>query len=288
MVQITRDGTRLEAAGSQDRILKKLYGNAFGRMLLKLLTRPFLSKVVGWFLSTRLSCGLIKRFIRKHSIDMEQFEPVKYRSYNEFFSRKIRPEIRPVDTDPKHLISPCDSKLTALQITPDSILTLKNTAYTVSSLLRSDALAAEYAGGYALIFRLTVDDYHRYCYVADGQKDANTFIRGVLHTVNPIANDYYPIYKENSREYSILHSLEFDNILMMEVGALLVGKIVNHHQQAQVYRGQEKGFFQFGGSTVVLLFKAGTVAPDADILKNSAEGAETVVRYGEKVGISIR
>jgi phosphatidylserine decarboxylase len=288
MVQITRDGTRLEPTVSQDKLLKRLYGNAFGRMLLKLLTRPFLSRIVGWFLSTRLSCGFIKRFVRKHNIDMTQFEPVEYRSYNEFFSRKIRPEVRPVDTDPKHLISPCDSKLTALPITPDSVLTLKNTDYTVSSLLHSDALAKDYVGGYALIFRLTVDDYHRYCYVADGQKEANIFIRGVLHTVNPIANDYYPIYKENSREYSILHTREFDDIVMMEVGALLVGKIVNHHQQAQVLRGQEKGFFQFGGSTVVLLFKAGAIAPDADILKNSAEGAETIVRYGEKVGISIR
>ena len=105
---------------------------------------------------------------------------------------------------------------------------------------------------------------------------------------HPSAEMVYNHNKENSREYSILHTREFDDIVMMEVGALLVGKIVNHHQQTQVLRGQEKGFFQFGGSTVVLLFKAGTIAPDADILNNSAEGAETVVRYGEKVGISIR
>ena len=108
--------------------------------------------------------------------------------------------------------------------------------------------------------------------------------RGVLHTVNPIANDYFPIYKENAREYSILRNQEFGDILMMEVGALLVGKIVNHHGKAHVSRGQEKGYFQFGGSTVVLLLKAGVVEIDEDILENSRAGIETVVKYGEKIG----
>uniref|UniRef100_UPI00163D6409 phosphatidylserine decarboxylase n=1 Tax=Klebsiella pneumoniae TaxID=573 RepID=UPI00163D6409 len=93
-------------------------------------------------------------------------------------------------------------------------------------LLRDEKLAADYANGYILIFRLTVDDYHRYCYVADGKKEETVSIPGVLHTVNPVANDYFPIYKENGREYSILHSEVFGDIVMLEVGALLVGKIV--------------------------------------------------------------
>ena len=106
----------------------------------------------------------------------------------------------------------------------------------------------------------------------------------MLHTVNPIANDRYPIYKENAREYSVLHSENFGDILMMEVGALLVGRIVNHHQRARVTRGEEKGYFQFGGSTVVLLLEAGTAKIDDDILENSRANIETVVRMGEKIG----
>ena len=106
----------------------------------------------------------------------------------------------------------------------------------------------------------------------------------MLHTVNPIANDVYPIYKENAREYSILHTDAFGDILMMEVGALLVGRIVNHHGAAEVRRGQEKGYFQFGGSTVVLLVEKGRLTVDSDILANSAEGAETIVKMGEKIG----
>ena len=154
----------------------------------------------------------------------------------------------------------------------------------MASLLKNKQLAREFEGGYAMIFRLTVDDYHRYCYVADGSKSENIRIPGVLHTVNPIASDYFPIYKENAREYTILKTPVFGTMVQMEVGALLVGKIVNHHGKSTARRGQEKGYFQFGGSTVVLLVKKDTVQVDADILENSRAGIETVVKMGEKIG----
>lgn len=282
-----RNGILTEEKDSQERLLAVLYGTLWGRMLLKPLTAPFVSKAAGLFLSSGLSCFLIDPFIRKNRIDMSQFEKRRYKSYNDFFSRRLCPGARPLDHKPRHLISPCDSRLTVLKITPKSHFTLKQTRYSTESLLKDQRLAREYAGGYALIFRLCVDDYHRYCYVADGEKTANVRIPGILHTVNPIANDYYPIYKENSREYSILRTREFGDILMMEVGALLVGKIVNHHGRAKVRRGEEKGYFQFGGSTVVLLLKAGTVKIDADIMENSRQGIETRVRYGEKIGEKI-
>lgn len=284
MRQKTRDGVLIDRDDSQDRMLRALYGNAFGRMLLKPLTAPVVSRLTGRILSTKASCCLIKSFVRSNGIDMSQFEDVKYRSYNEFFSRKIRPEARPIDADPRHLISPCDSKLTVLPITPDTRLTLKHTEYTVASMLQNEALAARYAGGYALIFRLTVDDYHRYSYPADGSKEENVRIPGKLHTVNPIANDYFPIYKENSREYTVLHNDVFGDMVMMEVGALMVGRIVNHHGKTGVKRGQEKGYFQFGGSTVVVLLEADKAVIDADILENSSSGIETVVKLGEKIG----
>lgn len=279
-----RDGTMIEASDGQEKLLKALYGSAAGRMLLKTLTAPCVSRMAGWLLSTRASCVLIKPFVRSNGIDMSQYLPEKYASYNDFFIRKIRPELRPVDEDPLHLISPCDSKLTVLPISKDGRFCLKHTEYTAASLLRDEALARSYEGGLALIFRLTVDDYHRYCYIADGEKTENRRIPGVLHTVNPIANDHYPIYKENTREFTTLRTKNFGDVIMMEVGALLVGRIVNHHQQAQVKRGQEKGFFRFGGSTVVVLLNAGAAEIDEDILRNSREGIETVVRFGEKIG----
>lgn len=279
-----RDGQIIDRPDGQERLISLLYKTLPGRVLLKLLISPCVSKAAGAFLSSGMSRVLIGPFIRRNGIDMTQFEPVRYRSYNEFFSREIREGARPIDMNPGHLIAPCDSKLTALQISEGSVFHLKHTPYTVESLLRNGGLAGKYAGGYALIFRLTVDDYHRYCYPADGEKGETVRIPGVFHTVNPIANDHYPIYKENTREYSVLHSGVFGDMLMMEVGALLVGRIVNHHGKTGVRRGQEKGYFQFGGSTVVLLLEAGAAQIDRDIIENSREGIETVVRMGEKIG----
>ena len=286
MRQRTRDGLLIEGADGQDRLLAALYGSAPGRMLLKPLTAPWLSKLAGSFLSTGASKVFIKPFIKSNHIDMSQFEPVEYESYNDFFSRRIRPEARPIDMDPRHLISPADSKLTALPITETGCFTLKRTEYTVGSLLKDPTLAAEYMGGLCLIFRLTVDDYHRYCYAFSGEKGENIRIPGKLHTVNPIANDFFPIYKENAREYTILHTRAFGDVIAMEVGALLVGKIVNHHGPSSIRRGQEKGYFQFGGSTVVLLLKKDAALLDEDILENSRNGIETVVKFGERIGIA--
>ena len=281
-----RDGTVTEQEDSLEKPLNFLYGTTLGRLLLKPLTARWVSRLAGAFLSTPLSKGFIKSFIQKNGIDMSQFEEVTYRSYNEFFSRKIKPEARPTDMDPKHLISPCDCKLTALSIGEDTVFTLKHTPYTVSSLLKNEELANRFRGGTALIFRLCVDDYHRYCYTADGEKTEQVRIPGAFHTVNPIANDFFPIYKENAREYTIVRTEGFGEVIAMEVGALLVGRIVNHQGAASVKRGQEKGYFQFGGSTVVLLLKKDTAVIDGDILENSRNGIETVVKFGEKIGVA--
>ncbi|MBQ6836270.1 MAG: phosphatidylserine decarboxylase [Clostridia bacterium] len=284
MKQKLRNGTLIEKTDGQEKALSFLYGTALGRIILKPLTAPWISKVAGALLSTKPSCVLIKPFIKSNNIDMSQFKLVKYNSYNEFFSREIREEARPVDMNSSHFISPADSKLTVIPIADDTFFNIKYTRYNVESLLKNRSLAEEYKGGYVMIFRLCVDDYHRYCYVADGEKGENTFIKGVLHTVNPIANDYYPIYKENSREYTTLETADFGKLTIIEVGALLVGKIVNNHGKAKVRRGQEKGYFQFGGSTVVVLVKKDEVVIDSDIMENSLADIETIVRMGEKIG----
>ena len=121
------------------------------------------------------------------------------------------------------LISPCDGKVTVCPIQRDGLFLIKQTQYTVRSLLKDEKLAKRYEGGTAYIIRLTVDDYHRYCYVADGVKSAQRKIRGVFHTVNPVANDYAPIYKMNTREYCLVQTEELGTVLQMEVGALMVG-----------------------------------------------------------------
>lgn len=284
MILKKRDGSVIETDDSQQKLLHRLYGTKFGRFLLKILIRKWVSATVGWFLNRKISCLFIKSFVKNHQIDMDLYVPQDYKSYNEFFIRQIKPELRPVDMDPRHFISPCDSKLTVLPLTAEGKFTIKDTEYTAETLLRNPELAEKFLGGYVMIFRLAVDDYHRYCYIADGQKEDNVSIPGVYHTVMPLANDHYPIYKENSRQYSLLHTENFGDLLTMEVGALLVGRIVNHHGVAEVKRGQEKGYFQFGGSTVVVMTQKDAVTVDEDILENSRQGLETIVKFGEKIG----
>lgn len=283
-----RKGNFIPGNDSQDKVIRALYENGIGRGLLKLLTQPFVSKLGGAALSTRTSALAIKSFIENNNIDMSEYEDKKFKSYNEFFIRRIKEGKRPFDMNPDHLGAPADSKLTVYEISDDAIFSIKDTKYSFYQLTRSKKLAEAFKGGQLMVFRLSVDDYHRYSYVDNGVKTKNVTIDGVFHTVNPIAGDILPIYKENQREISLLKSENFGTIMMMEVGALMVGKIVNYHGPCQVSRGQEKGRFEFGGSTVILAFRKGSVKIDDDILENSKLGIETKVRLGEKIGISLK
>lgn len=282
-----RNGEIVVTNEKQNILLKKLYGTVCGRVILKALTAPAVSKAAGAFMDSRLSVPLIKRFIKSSGIDTSQYVMKKFRSYNEFFTRRVKRGMRPIDRMPSHFISQCDSKLTVYKIGKSSVFRIKGSRYRVSDLIQNDFLAKRYEGGYCMIFRLEVDDYHRYCYIDSGTKTENTFINGELHTVNPIALEHYNIYKRNCREYTVLHTENFGDVVQVEVGAMMVGRIVNRHGAAEVVRGEEKGKFEFGGSTIVLLVQEDMIRIDDDILRNSAENIETVVKYGEKVAASV-
>ena len=283
-----RKGNQWEVQSSQDQLLERLYRSAYGRMLLRPLITPAVSKLGGALLDTKISRIAISLFIRKNKIDMAQYVPTKYRSYNEFFIRKIKKEKRPIAKESKVLISPCDGKVSVYPIEKGSRFRIKHTEYTIESLTKSKRIAKQYEGGTLVILRLTVDDYHRYCYPANGVKTRNFHIRGKFHTVNPIANDFYPIYKENTREFTLLKTKDFGTIVQMEVGALLVGKICNYQGKSRVKKGQEKGRFEFGGSTVVLLLEPNKVQLDERLEANTKEGFETIVKMGEMLGYSMK
>ena len=282
-----RNGEIITTNQAQNKALSRLYDTLGGRIILKFLVIPSISKTAGFFMDSPLSIPMINMFIKKHNLDTSDYIMKKFRSYNDFFTRKIKPEKRPIDYHADHLISPCDSKLSVYKIQKNSIFKIKNSLYKISDLLANEFLARRYDGGYCFIYRLEVDDYHRYCYIDDGLKTENIFIEGELHTVNPIALKRYNIYKRNSREYTILHTDNFGDVVHMEVGALMVGRICNHHGEYYFVKGEEKGMFQFGGSTIVQLFEKGRVLPDRDILKNTRDGFETVVHYGEKIGTAL-
>lgn len=282
-----RHGNVLEDDKMQESIVRFLYGTYPGEGLLKILTHKGISKLAGAILSTKVSSALIPYFVRRNNIKVRDYEMSGHRSFNNFFARRLSPGARDVELNPDVLISPTDSKVMAYTCDEETEFTIKGIRYSFAELTRSKKLAEVFAGGQLLVFRLSVDDYHRYCYVDSGDKSQNYRIPGILHTVNPAACEETAVYRENERVISLLKSENFGLIMMMEVGAMMVGKIINYEGPTYVRKGKEKGRFEFGGSTIILAFRKGTVEIDHDILLNSQQGLETKVKYGEKIGLRI-
>lgn len=279
-----RQGNEYSLDTSQDKFLRRLYGTVPGRVLLGILIRPWVTDLIGRYMNSGLSRLKIRRFIRKNGIDMSEYRDEKYACYNDFFIRHIKEGKRPADPDRRVLIAPCDGKVTAYRISPNMVMHIKGSDYSIKSLLLNSELAEYYAGGSCYILRLTVDNYHRYSYAVSGHKSENVHIDGIFHTVNPVAMEHANVYYENSREYTLIDAPELGLVMQMEVGALGVGRIVNRDEECDCTRGDEKGYFEFGGSTVVLMLRKGAVEIDPDLLTNTEDGCETTVRLGEHIG----
>ena len=177
-----------------------LYNTFLGRLLLKLIKRRWLSRICGAFLNSRLSKIFIKRFIKNNNIDMSEYISDTFTCFNDCFCRRIKPEARPINYTPEVFISPCDGLLSVYPISDGVIMPIKQSSYTVASLLRNNELAEKYKDGLCLVFRLCVDNYHRYHYFDNAVKGENVYIKGFLHTVRPTALEALPVYLENSRE----------------------------------------------------------------------------------------
>lgn len=273
----------------KDRIFfRYLYNTVSGRILLKLLSAPHFSHFCGRVMDSKLSRAIIPIFVRKNGIELSEYQPCRYRSFNDFFSRQIIPELRPTDTDPEHLISPCDGLMSVYNITNSTVIPVKHSGYSVSELLEDKTLAETYDGGTCLVFRLCVNHYHRYCYADSGMKGGNIHIPGRLHTVRPVAQNSMPVFARNAREYTVIDTPLFGEIVQMEVGALLVGKIQNYHSAGYVRRGEEKGRFLYGGSTVILLLKHGAVRLPDWAFRATDGNCEIPVKMGEMIGCSDR
>ena len=273
---------------AENRALRFLYRTVPGRVLLRGLTKPAVSRVCGRYMDSRFSRRKIRGFARRSGIRLEDYRRREYNSFNDFFTRRIRPELRPVDFRPGDLIAPCDGALSAYRISADARFPIKGSTYSVSELLGGDPAAGRYDGGVCLVFRLDVSDYHRYCYLDDGVKGPNVYLPGRLNTVQPIALACRPVFVQNCREYTVMRTEHFGTVTEIEVGALLVGKIRNFHGPGRIRRGVEKGMFLYGGSTVVLLLERdAAVLPDA-LWRTTARGGETPVRYGQKIGEAVR
>ncbi len=232
-----------------------LYKTPVGRFILKGLVNPIVSKRAAKILSSRMSAAFVPSFIRKNNINIDDYIVPEggFGSFNDFFTRKIKPGKREIDGS--KFICPSDGLLTVSGIDKTSVFNIKNTSYSLKELLDSESLADEFIGGTAFVFRLTPSHYHRYVFCASGKVIETRFIQGILHSVKPVCHETFPVFIQNSREYAVIDSEEYGKTVQMEVGALLVGKISNSRYEAgdEVHIGTEKGYFEYGGSSIVVL-----------------------------------
>ena len=268
--------------GGSDRLLHKLYGKYSGRLLLRIMISPSVSKITGWFLDRRISRIFIKRFAAKNNIDLSQSLKDSFKSFNDFFTRELKAHLREPDMSGGSLISPCDSCLSAYTVEKDKTFRIKSSEYTIEELLGSDEISGIFDGGMLLVFRLRPVDYHRYIYFDGAVIESEKHIQGTFHTVNPVVHDHYKVYASNTREYAVLKTDNFGTCIQMEVGAMLVGRIKNIRGRKRAERGEERGYFEFGGSTVILLLQKDTAVLDERIPLNITD--ELFVMRGERIG----
>lgn len=173
--------------------------------------------------------------------------------------------------------------MSAYKISSDSEFAIKNSYYNVEDLVGGADIADDYINGTCLVLRLGVENYHRYCYIDDGFKSRNWHIQGRYHPVQPIVVRKRPVFMQNTREYCMLYTENFGTVVQIEVGACLVGKIENYRQAGVIHRGEEKGLFRFGGSTIVLLFKEGVLDLPQEIFEQTLHGREKPVIFGSAI-----
>ncbi|NME82279.1 phosphatidylserine decarboxylase [Clostridium sp. SM-530-WT-3G] len=266
------------------------YESPMGKGITELIAkRKVFSKIYGKYCDTKLSSKKISSFVEEFNIDMNlsQKKIEDFTSFNDFFTRELTSDARPITNDPNTLISPGDGRLSAYEnINLNSLVQVKGLTYSLRELIKDDSIASKYENGICLILRLCPTDYHRFHFVDSGVIGPNHKIKGSYYSVNPIALKNIPkLFCENKREWSILKSDNFGDILTIEVGATCVGSIIQTYSpNSRVNRGDEKGYFKFGGSTTILFLEKGKVKIDEDIIHQTQLGFECAVKMGEHIG----
>ncbi len=269
-----------------DSFLKSVYGNPLGLILAnQLLTRPFLSKLYGLYQSSWLSRRKIEPFIRDFRISMSDFEEGPFTSFNQFFIRRFKKNSRTITKNPNEMPAFAEGRYLAFdRIKEEQTFPIKGKFLSIEKLLEKKEMARPFLNGPMLIARLCPSDYHRFHFPDEGEIITHYTISGGLHSVNPVAlSCKEDIFITNERQVTLLRTKNFGQLAYIEVGAMMVGKIVQSHQDKNFRRGDEKGYFLFGGSTVIVLGQPGAWIPSQDILENTQKKLETLVKLGDVI-----
>lgn len=269
-------------------VLNFLYGGSpLGKLsLFVMFRRKYFSSLFGMYIdSSRSKKGVVK-FIDKFNIDMDDYqdEVASFNTFNEFFYRKIKPSARPIG---QGIVSPADGRVLAFPKISDSRrFFIKGSEFNLNTFIGNPLLAEKYADGSMFIVRLAPVDYHRFHFPVEGLATASTKIKGAYYSVSPMAlRKNLEIFCQNKREYCTVKTEHKGEVLICDVGATLTAGIhQTYSANSKVKKGEEKGYFSFGGSTLVVLFEKGQMTFSEDLIKNTEDGLETWLKMGETIG----
>lgn len=276
-----------------EKYLKFLYYNPLGELPLNLVVKKkFLTEYYGKQMDKPESVKKIPSFIEAADINISEAKKKveEFTSFNDFFYRELKDGARPIDFSQDVLTSPADGKILVFEdLEKEKEFYIKGDRFTLEEFFANKELAEKYRDGVFMIVRLAPIDYHRFHFPTDGVISKSKLVDGVYYSVSTHAiKKNFRILCENKREYSILKTEKFGDIAMFEVGATMVGGIKQTYSpDTTVKKGDEKGYFYFGGSTCVLVFEKGKVHIDRDLVENSKKGIETKVYMGEKIGVAL-
>jgi phosphatidylserine decarboxylase len=274
--------------------LKWTYGNPLGRLgLHALVKRSAFSRWYGWRMNSARSRAKVAPFISAYQVDCAELAdaPESYRTFNEFFFRRLKPGARPIAPGKEVAVFPADGRHLGFQdVSKLEGIFVKGAMFDLRTLMQSDELANRYRDGAMILSRLCPVDYHRFHFPVGGTPTAPRFIEGPLYSVNPIAlRRNIHIFSQNKRAYCEIDSPEFGRVLMFEIGATCVGSFEYTYQPGvPVEKGAEKGFFKFGGSSTITFFERGRIQLDNDLLEQSRAGIELYARMGDRMGAAPR
>lgn len=280
-----------------DWFIKFLYTSIAGQKVGSVFTNKYFSKVYGAFQDLPSSHRKVRPFIEKFGINMDEYESGtrpsldprdSYRTFNEFFVRRFKLGKRSFVSDPNRMPAFAEARYVGFEAINDKgLYPVKGHFLKAKDIIANSEVAKIFEGGPLLIARLCPVDYHRYHYPDNGKVLDNFRIPGAYDSVNPLALKYKnQIFINNERHVTILQTENFGRLAYVEVGAICVGKIIQSHRWNKPFmRGEEKGYFLFGGSTVVLLGEKGAWKPSQDIITNTEKGLETYLHLGTEVAV---
>lgn len=276
-----------------DKWLKWTYGNPLGKLSLHaFVKRGFFSRWYGRRMDNPKSREKVAPFIEQYGINVDEHAdpPESYRTFNEFFYRRLKPEARPIAAGDDVAVFPADGRHLGFQnIAEMDGIFVKGKTFDIAELIGDAKLAENYREGSLILSRLCPVDYHRYHFPVSGKASAPRVINGPLYSVNPIAlKQNIRIFTENKRAICRIESERFGTVLMLEIGATCVGAMeYTYAADSDVAKGDEKGFFKFGGSSTILLFEKDRIRLDADLVEHSGQRRELYARMGDRLGVAV-